>query len=207
MAPSRRYLEHDLFELGYANQKMIERVHGFWDAQLWRNVREEGYDQEDCILPSILRQYVPDVCSRLRHLAKKKLGERNQNQATDAESLLTRAWRKYQRGWKRLTGHKLQQAQATVWEYQNTPEELTGSPLATKEWNEYRQSLSGLFAAIEERVARWAELGSLVAQVETLWGAKQPKILGEPFPLPALQDALRDARDSDSVLAKLDVGL
>lgn len=42
MAPSRRYLERDLFELGYDNQVMIERIHCFWSLELERNPHEES---------------------------------------------------------------------------------------------------------------------------------------------------------------------
>ena len=201
MAPSRRYLERDLFELGYTAQCLVERAHNFW---LWAHP-----DDKDHEVPPVLCDLVEEMTAGLRHLTGRGLGADVGRLTNDAVTQLSVAWKAYQNGWMR-SAHKKQCLGGLDADCIPSPEEQEMlSPLVTDRWSQYRKSLKAAFTALPEELRIWPDLGGLAAQVLSLDSdtREQARILGEVFPIPALQDVLRSVRDAQPAFSDLDVEL
>ena len=83
----------------------------------------------------------------------------------------------------------------------------THSPLISQEWTKFRQSFANLVAVFPEGPSLWGRFGSLCAQAINLPDREPPEFLGERFPFQALQDILRQIRDSAPIFSNVDVQL
>ena len=180
---------------------MVERAHSLWH---WGDAQDE-----DRQLPLVLDQLVQEMITALRHLAGNDLGEDVTRLVKEAESSLSTASGAYRRQWMsrehRQHLRSIDEADGIL----SPAAEETQSPLATDEWINYRRSLQAVFAALPEGLSVWPELAGLMAQVLSLGDAEkeQAQILGKQFPIPALRDMLRTARDTHPSLSDLDVEL
>ncbi len=199
MLPAHRYLHRDLLELGFVNQHLLERAHSYW---FWGTSAGD-----DCAVPDVLSDLVHGTRSKLLHLVETGLGDAVRGSAHGAESALSIAWDAYRERWM-ARQHREMLRDMEMADYDLSPEaERSHSPLSTQEWMDYRQGVADLGEALSKQCSRWIELGGLIAQVLTLANQEQRELLGERYPIPALQDLLRRMRETDPAFGDLQVEL
>jgi hypothetical protein len=170
------------FELGLDFEQLLDDIE-----------HEYLLAREDTEYDVGLDSLVAQINTELSTLADGFRGTNTAEPLRDLREASDKAWRQFRREW---LGKK---HLAFVWARENTEPDLRphdwwerNSPLKHKEWRQFREALAHLAGNLAELDETLLTTGQLMIQVLNLprWPRGADSLLGESFPLPALQAKL-----------------
>ena len=188
------------YQTGFSSAVFINRIHS-----AWLNA-EEGEDP-----PRLLPRRLNDFRSSLGQLARLLPAKHQQDLCKGLLDATTAPWNRLERKlWQgRQHGRLIEQRNAAEPEGLTLDWERRNSVLDKPLWLRFRHSLDNLVGVLAPELSLCWRAGSLIAQVVHLDASdcQQPALLGDEFPVCALQTLLIEVRCSVNALHSLNVVL